>query len=121
MKESQTKALQREILLSFWKVHILHHAAQGPIIGQWMIKELHHHGYHVSPGTIYPLLARLEARGWLSCKVDPMGGRRAQKKYSLTARGQEALSFLKDYISELYREIVLDEQGTADKPTEPCS
>ena len=31
---SEGKILMREILLGFWKVHILHHAAHGPVVGQ---------------------------------------------------------------------------------------
>ncbi len=57
--------LTREILLAFWKVHILHHAAQEPIVGQWIMRELRQHGYDVSGGTLYPLLARMEA-AWLA-------------------------------------------------------
>jgi len=104
------KALQREILLGFWKIHILHHAAKGPIIGQWMIQELRRHGYEVSPGTMYPLFSRLEERGWLKCKTDPKGGSRARKEYLLTRGGREALAFLKNQIEELYREVVLGEE-----------
>jgi DNA-binding PadR family transcriptional regulator len=51
--------LGREILLSLWKIHILHHAAAGPVVGLWMLQELRRHGYDVSPGTIYPLLRRM--------------------------------------------------------------
>ncbi len=82
MENIDTKALQREILLGFWKIHILRHAAKGPVVGQWMIQELRDHGYEVSPGTVYPLLARLEERGWLECETDPAGGPRARKEYS---------------------------------------
>lgn len=110
MEETDVKALQREILLAFWKVHILHHANEGPVIGQWMIQELRRHGYEVSPGTMYPLLARLEERGWLKCKTDPKGGSRAKKEYLLTRDGREALAFLKNQIEELYREVVLGEE-----------
>lgn len=46
----------REILLSFRKVHILHHASEKPIHGQWVLTELRRHGYDISPGTLYPLL-----------------------------------------------------------------
>lgn len=106
MEKIDTKALQREILLGFWKIHILHHAAQSPVVGQWMMQELRHHGYDVSPGTIYPMLSRLEAHGWLTCKTDPSGGPRARKEYSLTESGQEALDFLKNQIEELYQEVV---------------
>ena len=56
--------LEREILRPLWKVHILHHALKGEIIGHWMLEELREHGYRVSPGTLYPLLARMEKLGW---------------------------------------------------------
>jgi DNA-binding PadR family transcriptional regulator len=110
MEKIDAKALQREILLGFWKIHILHHAAEGPVIGQWMIQELRRHGYEVSPGTMYPLLARLEERGWLKCRTDPKGGSRAKKEYTLTKEGKKALTFLKSQIEELYREVILGEE-----------
>lgn len=102
------KAVQREILLGFWKVHILYHAAKGPVMGQEMIRELNRHGYVVSPGTMYPLLARLNKMGWLECRQDKKAGPKARKDYFLTALGHEALNFLKKQIEELHREVVLD-------------
>jgi DNA-binding PadR family transcriptional regulator len=105
------KDVDREILLSFWKVHILHHAGREPVIGQWAIRELRRHGYEVSPGTLYPMLARMAERGWLRCKVDPEGGPRARKEYSLTGRGREVLALLRRRVEELHREVVLAEGG----------
>jgi len=107
METGAIKALQREILLGFWKAHILYHASKGPLVGQWMLRELRRHGYEVSPGTIYPLLARMEERGWLKCRTDPRGGLRARKEYSLTGTGREMLSLLRKQIEELHREVVL--------------
>ena len=109
------KDVEREILLSFWKVHILHHAEKAPVIGQWVIRELRRHGYEVSPGTLYPLLARMEARGWLSCQVDPAGGLRARRAYSLTDKGREVLAFLRTQIEELHREVVLGEDDEEER------
>ncbi|HTP29465.1 MAG TPA: PadR family transcriptional regulator [Anaeromyxobacteraceae bacterium] len=103
------KDVEREILLSFWKVHILHHAASEPVIGQWVLRELRRHGHEVSPGTLYPMLNRMEERGWLRCKVDPNGGARARKEYSLTKRGQEVLTLVRRQVEELHREVVLGE------------
>lgn len=77
------KELEREILLGFWKVHILHHAGEEPLHGQWMLTELRKHGYEISPGTLYPLLHRMERLGWLKSKVDPSGGRWARRDYRL--------------------------------------
>jgi len=106
MKTEDKAALAREILLGFWKVHILHHAASGPVVGQWMLQELRHHGYDVSPGTIYPLLHRMEQRGWLRCEADPAAGPRARRHYYLTGKGREVLHFLTRQVDELYREVV---------------
>ncbi len=100
------KVVSREILLGFWKVHILHHAGEGPLHGQWMLNELRHHGYEISPGTLYPLLQRMERLGWLKSQTDPGGGKRARKDYRLTAKGQKVLEIVRDQIRELHREVV---------------
>ena len=52
-----TDPVVREFLLGFWKIHILHHAEEQGVYGQWMLEELQRHGYRLSPGTLYPLLA----------------------------------------------------------------
>lgn len=106
------KALIREVLLSFWKVHILHHAGEGPVHGQWILTELRRHGYEISPGTLYPLLNRMERLGWLKCKSDPDGGRRARKDYRLTASGREVLELIREQIEELREEVVRGEHPT---------
>ncbi|GMW03028.1 MAG: PadR family transcriptional regulator [Candidatus Hydrogenedentota bacterium] len=101
----KNKVLLREFLLSFWKVHILHHAGEGPVVGQWMLRELRAHGYDVSPGTLYPLLNRMEKYGWLKCTSDPDAGARARKEYRLTREGKQVLKSVQEHISELHREI----------------
>ncbi|MGA4643755.1 PadR family transcriptional regulator [Limisphaera sp. 4302-co] len=102
------KTLAREVLLAFWKVHILHHAATRPVHGQWMITELRRHGYDISPGTLYPLLRRMERLGWLKSKTDPRGGKRARKDYRLTPAGARILVQLRQQIRELYAEVVAE-------------
>jgi DNA-binding PadR family transcriptional regulator len=99
--------LNREVLLGFWKVHILHHAAEAPVHGQWIVTELRRHGYEISPGTLYPLLNRMERMGWLKAKADPQGGRRARKDYRLTPIGKKILATIREQIEELYEEVVL--------------
>jgi DNA-binding PadR family transcriptional regulator len=44
-------------------------------------------------GRIYPLLAELEKTGFLKSRPEP-GGRRGQKIYSITTRGEERLVLL---------------------------
>lgn len=96
----------REILLSFWKVHILHHAAEGPIYGQWIADELRRHGYNISPGTLYPLLKRMESHGWLKCSQSPNAGAHARKEYRLTKEGGRILELIRAQVGELYTEVV---------------
>jgi DNA-binding PadR family transcriptional regulator len=108
--ENRSKCMQavdREILLSFWKVHILHHAGEEPVHGQWIITELRRHGYEISPGTLYPLLRRLVRRGWLNVTARESGGR-SRKDYRLTAKGKKVLKLIRGQIQELYDEVVAE-------------
>lgn len=99
----------REILLAFWKVHILHHAEERPIYGQWLLEELRRHGFRVSPGTLYPLLARMQNAGWL--KVVKTGGNpspspKARREYVLTPKGRTLLTQLRRQVEELHHEVI---------------
>src|SRR6476646_5826139 len=93
----------REFLLAFWKVHILHHAGEQGVYGQWMLEELHRHGYRLSPGTLYPILARMAKRGWLRA-AEPARSK-AARVYRLTPRGHDVLNQLRGALDELYGEV----------------
>lgn len=93
----------REFLLAFWKIHILHHAGEQGVYGQWMLEELHHHGYRLSPGTLYPMLSRMAKRGWLRA-TEPTRSK-AARVYRLTPRGQDVLKRVLESLDELYREV----------------
>jgi DNA-binding PadR family transcriptional regulator len=74
-----------------------------------MLEELHHHGYRLSPGTLYPILARMAERGWLRA-TEPARATGA-RVYRLTPRGREVLNQVRHSLDELYREV----GGAADK------
>jgi len=93
----------REFLLAFWKIHILYHAEDGGVYGHWMVEELHRHGYRISPGTLYPMLSRMEKRGWLRA-VKPKRAKGA-RIYRLTARGREVLKRVRRSLDELQGEV----------------
>ena len=57
--------LQR-VLAGFIRMHVLHHAEEGSLCGNWMIEELRHHGYRISAGTLYPMLRTMERDGWIA-------------------------------------------------------
>ena len=117
MTPLDAKLLTREILLGFWKVHILHHAAEHPVIGQWVLTELRRHGYDISPGTLYPLLKRLERNGWLRSEVAVGEGKRRRRYYHLTARGAAVLDVLRETVIELQHDVV--EEAAPHAPRAP--
>jgi DNA-binding PadR family transcriptional regulator len=99
-------AIDREIRLALWKLHILHHAAERPVYGLWLLEELAAHGHRLSPGTLYPILARMERNGWLRAQPTRPGAT-ARKNYRITPRGRSVLAELRANVEELHREIVL--------------
>jgi PadR family transcriptional regulator, regulatory protein PadR len=107
------EGVNREILLSFWKLHILHHAGAAAVHGQWILTELRRHGYEISPGTLYPLLNRMERLGWLKGKEVARGEQRARRDYRLTAKGRKVLELVGGQIRELYEEVVGDSRKGA--------
>ena len=60
--------LDRSLYTGLIRLHLLHHAAEGPIFGQAMIDELGRHGYRLSAGTLYPILHGMERQGYLRSK-----------------------------------------------------
>ena len=93
----------REFLLGFWKIHILHHAEEQGVYGQWMLEELHRQGYRLSPGTLYPLLARMARRGWLRA-IEPAKAR-GPRVYRITPDGAKVLKRLRASLAELQHEV----------------
>src|SRR5208283_1222078 len=97
MSVRRPAASETEILRPLWKVHILHHASESPVIGNWLMEELREHGYRVSPGTLYPLLKRMVRLGWL--RQAPQG------PYRLTGEGGRVLAEVRARLRELQREV----------------
>jgi PadR family transcriptional regulator len=105
--------LIREVLLNFWKIHILHHAAEGTVYGQWMMEELRQHGYDISPGTLYPLLRRMENHGWLQPLNKKSANTHSRREYRLTKLGTQALDLIRQQLEELSREVLEERKGRA--------
>jgi len=86
------------------RLHILHHAAKEPIFGLRMIEELARHGYRLSAGTLYPILHRLEASGYLRSTIERRGAR-VRRVYRATAAGRRALGAARRKVCELFGEM----------------
>jgi PadR family transcriptional regulator, regulatory protein PadR len=90
------------------RLHVLHHASREPIFGLGMMEELGRHGYRISPGTLYPLLQRLEKKGYLR-SLEKREGKSRRKVYRATSLGRKALAASKNKIRELFHELVEDD------------
>jgi DNA-binding PadR family transcriptional regulator len=95
----------REFQRGAVRLHILHHAAAGEVHGAWLTAELAHHGYQISPGTLYPTLHRMEAEGLLVSEQRVVDGR-ARRVYRATKAGRDALAEDRAALAELAREIL---------------
>lgn len=100
-------AADREIRLGIWKIHILHHADSREVWGTWLLEELAEHGHTLSPGTLYPALARMERNGWLR-RTGSAPHARARQTFRITTAGKRLLKELRREVTELYEEVVLD-------------
>lgn len=107
-KEVPGRDDRNELLGGLIRMHILHHAAEQPIYGLWIIEELRHHGYRLSPGTAYPILHGMERRGYLRSRTQ-RDGRRVRRFYRATAQGRALLRQAKARLRELFGELFANE------------
>lgn len=98
-----------DVLREFWRgaaqVHVLHHAAAGEVHGAWLAAELGRHGYRISPGTLYPMLHRMEREGLLSSRQELVAGR-LRRAYAATDAGRAELVRLRAAVAELAAEVL---------------
>ena len=91
----------------FVRLHVLYHAAKGPIFGVAMMEELGRHGYEISSGTLYPLLHQLEEAGYLTSSSEVVAGK-PRRYYRATLEGVAALEAAKVKVRELVSEVLED-------------
>src|SRR4030042_3059421 len=108
MAITQTDKITREFFLGFIRRPILYHAAQEPVFGLDLIRELGRHGYGLSPGTLYPLLHRMEREGFLQSEKQVVNGK-VRKYYRATEAGRMALAEAYVKVRELVNEIGKDQ------------
>lgn len=99
-------AMEHQDLLSgLIRLHVLHHAVEDEVYGQWMIEELARHGYRLSAGTLYPMLRAMEKKGYLVSE-ERRAGRSIRRVYKATELGREALELARGKVRELIGEMM---------------
>lgn len=104
-KKHSPKMEHHDLLSGLVRLHVLHHAAEHEIYGQWMIDELALHGYRLSAGTLYPLLHKMARDGYLIWREE-RDGRTVRKLYSITDKGREGLAMAKERVREFTGEAM---------------
>jgi PadR family transcriptional regulator PadR len=105
----------RDLYSGMVRLHILHHASQGPVFGLGIIEELRRHGYVVSAGTVYPMLHGLQRKRYLSSRT-VRSGRTARRLYRITGAGRIALTLARRRVRELFGELIEGSDGSNTRP-----
>lgn len=95
----------QDLLSGLIRLHVLHHAVEEELYGQWMIEELARHGYKLSAGTLYPMLRSMEKKGYLVSE-ERRAGRSVRRIYRATPLGREALEIARGKVRELIGEMM---------------
>ena len=101
----RTSAADRDLYSGLIRLHVLHHAVEGPVFGLGMIEELARHGYRISPGSLYPILQGLEKKGYLR-STEQRNGKSLRRVYRATPLGRKALAAAKNKVRELFHELI---------------
>jgi PadR family transcriptional regulator, regulatory protein PadR len=104
-KSDQEAAADRDLYSGLIRLHVLHHAVEGPVFGLGMIEELARHGYRISAGSLYPLLKSLETKGYLRSS-EQRNGKSLRRVYRATPLGKKALAASKKKVRELFHELI---------------
>lgn len=100
--------LEKDIFGGLIRLHVLYHASHEAVFGLGIIEELAHHGYKMSPGTLYPMLHGMEKAGLLASAVEQID-KHNRRVYEITPNGRKALRLAKSKVWELFREFFEEE------------
>src|ERR1035441_7902288 len=103
--EQEIAAADRDLYSGLIRLHVLHHAVEGPVFGLGLIEELARHGYRISAGSMYPLLQVLEKKGYLR-STELRNGKSLRRVYRATPLGRKALAASKSKVSEIFHELI---------------
>ena len=86
---------QRELLKGTTETLVLAALRDGPSHGYQLTERLRTESegiFELGQGTLYPLLYKLEAKGWISGKWEAGNGDRRKRIYRITPRGKKRLT-----------------------------
>jgi DNA-binding PadR family transcriptional regulator len=99
--------VDREFLRGFTKLYALWRGSKRDAYGMAILKEMRKVGFELSPGTLYPMLTKLEREGDIAWRRQVVAGR-VRKTYRLTAKGRKELEEVKERRRVLVRLVFED-------------
>jgi PadR family transcriptional regulator PadR len=103
------KEMKYDLFKGLIRLHILYHASKEELYGLWIIEELRRHEYNLSPGTLYPILHKMEERGYLKSEKELVRGK-IRRLYRITPEGEDLLKEARIKVKELFGEMFEDEK-----------
>ena len=94
--------LDREFLRGFTKLYALWRGSKRDAYGMAILKEMRAVGFELSPGTLYPTLAKLRREGDITWRKQVVAGR-VRKTYRLTLKGKRELQEVKQRLRAIVR------------------
>ena len=85
----------KELLKGTTETVLLTILAEAPCHGYELVERLRSRSegvFEFGEGTLYPLLYKLEAKGWIAGRWEPGNGRRRRRVYRVTPRGRKQLA-----------------------------
>jgi len=101
--------MNKDFYSGFIRLHILYHAEKKPTYGLCIIKELNRNGYEISPGTLYPILHKMEGSGYLQSQKEVVKGKN-RRVYMATQLGAKVLAEAKEKVRALFGEIFIERE-----------
>jgi DNA-binding PadR family transcriptional regulator len=99
--------VDREFMRGFTKLYALWRGSRKDAYGMAILKEMRDAGFELSPGTLYPTLAKLEREGDITWRRKIIGGR-IRKTYRLTPKGRKELEEVKQRLRALVHLVFHD-------------
>jgi PadR family transcriptional regulator, regulatory protein PadR len=100
--------MTKNIYNGFIRIYIIYHATEEKICGIEIMEELKRHGYTASPGTVYPILHKMNNDKLLVAHNEIKDGKR-RIYYKATPKGKKVLDQTLEKIKEFYDEVILNE------------
>lgn len=99
--------VDRDFIRGFTKLYALWRGSRKDAYGMAILKEMRDAGFELSPGTVYPTLAKLRREGDITWQRKIVAGR-VRKTYRLTPKGRKELKEVKHRLRALVRVVFRD-------------